>query len=297
MLPGVYEFRWDAAHLVFLGAFYLVAAALVLTLIVVWIRARGDLQEGREEEIRWKEDFRQLPAARRVCRHEIAGRVRRRTCPNAFDCRHCPDFARLALRGSEGDAGLRAGNPPAAELPADLAAVPLPAAPTAAPRLDMPEDRLYHRGHTWVRREEDGSCTVGLDELACRILGAAERVAVPGAGSRVRVNGTAWRMRWEGCEVRILSPVDGVVVENDGSGKAWTLKVRPEGGRLDDRHLLRGPEVDRWIEWELEKLQELTGTAKLGASPADGGMPIEELHRAIPAGRRDEILGEIFLEP
>ena len=32
--------------------------------------------------------------------------------------------------------------------------------------LDYPGDRLYHRGHTWVKLEEDGMVSIGLDAFA-----------------------------------------------------------------------------------------------------------------------------------
>jgi hypothetical protein len=45
MLPWIYEFRWDAGHVVFIGAFLLLGAVIVTTLGVVAWRTRRRLQE------------------------------------------------------------------------------------------------------------------------------------------------------------------------------------------------------------------------------------------------------------
>ena len=101
---------------------------------------------------------------------------------------------------------------------------------------DLPLDRLYHRGHTWVRPEMDGTVTVGLDDFARRLVGTPDRIELPAPGSRLEVNGPAGRITAHGNEVRVLSPVDGTVVETRGEGAGFTLRVDP-GGVADLRHL------------------------------------------------------------
>lgn len=277
MFPGIYEFRWDVAHLVFLGAFYLVGAVLVLALAIALLRSRRDLGQGRADGIRWHQDFRDLPASSRICRHALAGRVDRRVCPNEFDCRLCPDHERLAgLPAAPGrGSGVRA----------------------AQGWFDLPGDRLYHRGHAWVKREEDGSVLVGLDDLAARLAGPPDAVELPAPGTKVRVNGTAWRMRIRGCDVRILCPVDGEVVSTGGPGESWYLKVRPEAALANARHLLRGEEAASWMLGQVDEIQALASRGAGGASLADGGRPVASLSEAIPAERRDELLGAILLDP
>ena len=39
MLPGIYEFDWDAGHIIFLGAFYSVLTIVLVTLTIASLRA------------------------------------------------------------------------------------------------------------------------------------------------------------------------------------------------------------------------------------------------------------------
>ncbi|HXI04536.1 MAG TPA: hypothetical protein VNI57_15285 [Candidatus Saccharimonadales bacterium] len=279
MFPGIYEFRWDAGHLIFLGAFYLVALLVASMVAAALLRSRRDVASGRADRIRWDEDFARTPAALKECRHALAGRVERRTCENGFDCRTCSGHKWLE-RLPEG------GERP--RLQAE--------AMRRVPWFRFEPDRFYHRGHTWVKPLEGGTVLVGLDELGVRLMGPPESVELPSPGERLRVNGTGWRMRGGGAEVRVLSPVDGVVVATGGPGADWYLEVRPDGGKLDDRHLLRGAEVAPWILRQIDALQAGVGRARHAATLADGGEPVKDFHRAVPADLRDELLGEIFLD-
>ena len=161
---------------------------------------------------------------------------------------------------------------------------------------DLPLDRLYHRGHTWVRPEPDGTVTVGLDDFARRLVGTPERVELPAPGTRLEVNGPAGRLTARGNDVRVLSPVDGTVVETRGEGAGSTLRVDP-GGSLDLRHLLSGAEARAWALRELERLQRALGPAELGAALADGGELVDDVGATLPRDRYDALLGDMLLEP
>ena len=106
--------------------------------------------------------------------------------------------------------------------------------------MSFPLDRMYHRGHTWARPEADGTVTVGLDDLGARLLGTPDAVDLPAPGSRVQANGTAFRIHKREADVRVLSPVDGEVVETGGVDRGFFLRVKPLDGAIDMRHLLRG---------------------------------------------------------
>ncbi|HET9317582.1 MAG TPA: hypothetical protein VFQ51_18460, partial [Vicinamibacteria bacterium] len=196
-----------------------------------------------------------------------------RVCDNAFDCRRCaahPSFE--ALRAA------------------------LPSAAAAGPAgLHLPGDRLYHRGHAFVRPEPDGTMTVGLDDLARRLVGEAEVAFRPGPGQRLDDDAPLLRLHAHGREVRVLSPVSGVVIGTSGQGADVTVRVDPDGP-LDARHLLAGDEAAAWAMREVERLQTLLGTRELGPALADGGQLLPDLGAAIPRGRMDGVLGEMFLD-
>lgn len=281
MLPWVYDFRWEPAHLIFLSAFFAVLLTLVSLLILSVTRAVRALRQGTAEAIRWAEDFHDLPDSDKACRHELTGEVARRTCARGFDCRACEDHETFPSASAPPSPAAVGGPPPTADILG----------------FHLPTDRLYHRGHAYVHPEADGTVTVGLDDFASRLIGRPDEIFLPAPGSRLTVNGTAWRLRRGTAEVRILSPVDGEVTEQGGDPRGWVLRVRPAGESLDSRHLLRDGEIRPWVLREMERLEGLLSRGPTGISLADGGTPIEDLASAIPETRRDEILGEMLLEP
>jgi glycine cleavage system H lipoate-binding protein len=270
MFPGVDGFHWTFGHIFFLSVFVAVALTILVTLALATLRTARDLRTGKAAGICWHADFGELPEAERRCRHELAGRVEHRTCPNAFDCRSCPDYARFA----------------------DLA-------PTVEPRtygMNYPGDRFYHRGHTWVRPETDGTFAVGLDDMAERIVGKPDTVELPAAGTEIELQGPAWKMSKNRQTIRVRAPLEGTVVATGGAGQGWYLKLRPRG-QANLRHLLRGAEVPGWLAGELDRLQLQLTQPDSSPSLADGGILVSGLMDAMPKADWDAALAATFLEP
>jgi glycine cleavage system H lipoate-binding protein len=274
MLPGIYEFRWDAGHIVFLGAFYSVLLVVASTMVLALRRAILAFRAQRVEAIRWHADFDDLPAEARSCRHAITGEAPERICHRGFDCRSCPDHARLEE--------MRAAQPLESE--------------SAAGGFDVPDDRRYHRGHTWVREERDGLCVVGLDDLAARLIGTGAELRLPEPGTRLRLNGTGAEAMRRGVSLRILSPLDGVVVEKGEESSGWLMKIRPDDG-ASFAHLLAAEEARRWMAREADRLQLAIAPDPIGASLADGGLPVDDISAVVPRERLDDALGMMFLHP
>ena len=287
MFPWNYGFHWSVASYLFLGAFYTVVAVVAGTLLRALLRSHRDLRGNRTEQIRWQSDFQDLPAADRVCRHVLTGEFKHRQCPNAFDCRGCETHAKLM---EHRPAAARASAETAAESEADFFG------------MSFPSDRFYHRGHAWARPEADGTVTIGLDDLGARLLGTPDAVVLPEPGTQLHANGTAFRVRRREADVRILSPVDGEVVETGGADRPYFLRVKPLAGGppcgIDMRHLLSGAEVRPWLMREMERLQlALTMEGASLPSLADGGVPVRDIASAYPRTDWDAVCGEMFLEP
>lgn len=275
MFPWNYGFHWSPGTVIFLGAFYATVMAVAATIATAAIRARRAIAAARTDDIRWHSDFHDLPARDRVCRHVLTGEFAHRECPNAFDCRKCETHSKLLpLR------------PPRARSEAEAEILGMP----------FPPDRYYHRGHTWVKPEADGTVRVGIDELGRRLLGTPDGVESPHPGARLQLNGTAWRMRKRDAEVRVLSPVDGDVVEAGGVPGDWWLRVRPAGSQADLRHLLDSTEVKPWLLGEMERLQ-LALSAEGAPMLADGGIPVDDISANYPEGDWEAVCGEMFLQP
>lgn len=277
MLPWNYGFHWNLGHIIFLGAFYLVLTTVAVTMMAAVRRSRRAMLQHRVEQIGWHADFHDLPARDRVCRHVLTGEFKSRECPHAFDCRECETHAKLIERHP-------------------LTAIGQPEEDLFG--MAFPLDRYYHRGHTWVHCESDGNVTVGMDELGTRLLGTPEAVDLPQPGAHIEANGTAFRVRKRGADVRVLSPVDGEVVETGGADRGWYLKVRPAtAGEAGFRHLLRGTEIRPWIMREMERLQLALSVSEGALTLADGGVPVADIAASYPKADWDAVCGEMFLEP
>jgi glycine cleavage system H protein len=277
VLPWNYGFQWSAGTIIFLGAFYTVLVVMLTTLANAFWRSRRDMRPEKAEAIRWISDFHDLPSRDRSCRHELTGEVKERKCPHAFDCRVCEAHPKFVAKQSP-ELRLAPQEPEIFGLP-------------------FPQDRFYHRGHAWARPEADGTVVVGLDELGKRLIGQPDAVELPAPGIHIYANGTAWRVRKRGADVRVLSPVDGEVVATGGPSRDWYLKVKPVDGTLDMRHLLAAHEVKPWVMRELERMQIALGGGAVGASLADGGVPVADIGDAYPAADWDAVCGEMFLQP
>ena len=280
MFPGIDGFAWDAGHIIFLGVFYAVVILLVATVARAAARAWADVQSNRVEKLRWHAAFEELPANSRRCRHELAGEVARRSCENRFECGHCAGHTEFVSRR-----------------PASKPVCPAQQAEQAVAGFELPEDRLYHRGHTWVGQAPDGTLWVGLDDLGAHLLGTPDDLELPPVGARLVANGTAWHARKNGVRVRVLAPVDGEVVAVGGPGLGWYLRIRPDGGEAEVRHLLTAVEARPWLLREVERLQLILADDEVGAALADGGMPVEDLSKALSPRELDEVCGMVFLEP
>lgn len=139
MLPGVDGFRWSAGNLVFLGVFYSVVTVITATVLLTLMRAVKDFRSRRVEEIRWKAEFEDLTARARACRHALTREAGERTCENAFECRSCSVHPRFL--------GSRDADQPAARKAAG-----------GILGLEIPLDRMYHRGHAGSKRNRMARC-------------------------------------------------------------------------------------------------------------------------------------------
>ena len=272
MFPGIDGFHWTFGHVLFLCLFFAVALTILATVASAAWRTGRDFRSRRAIDLWWRAEFADLPVADRRCRHELAGRVISRTCDNAFDCRNCEKYSNFAVLPATGNVG--------------------------ALGLDYSEHRLYHRGHTWVEAAEDGTVTVGLDELAVHLVGRPDFVDMPEIGDELDLNQTAWRMKKRGHEIQVRAPIDGTVAAVGGPDQGWYLKMRPRHDVHQTatlRHLLRGPEVHGWIARELERLQ--LHLRLPGSSPAlaDGGVLLPDLMNAVPEADWDTVLADTFL--
>ncbi len=281
MFPGIYGFSWSTGYLIFLSVFYTVVLVILTTLSIALWRAWRAFKKDQYETLLWEADFEDLPQSARCCRHELTGEYRHRICQRAFDCRGCEEHARLmAARAAEEHEVLDEERSSAGIY-----------------GLDFPLDRIYHRGHTWVKPKTDGTVTVGLDAFAAHLIGKPDQVDLPRVGRKLKVNGPGWKVRKGNQVIRILSPVEGEVVATGRADQGWYLKLRLSEKGCDLRHLLCPEEIQPWMLRELERLQFSLAPEGVRLSLADGGELMEDLPKHYPQADWDMVYGNVFLQP
>jgi glycine cleavage system H lipoate-binding protein len=279
MLPWNYGFVLDRGHIIFLGLFYLVVLTVLSTLATAVWRTYLAYRGKRAAAIDWLQNFKDLPPSERACRHALTGELPGRVCERGFNCSDCETHCRLiALLASHGAApGLMKG------VVDDSLGFPIPL------------DRYYHRGHTWLMPESDGTYTMGLDELARRVAAHPDHMELPAAGTQLFAQSTAWSMHVHGADVRVMSPIDGEVVESALGENGWFLRIKP-AENASFCHLGRGRGVVRWMTREMERVQLMVSESAAMPALADGGTPVDDFAAACPQADWRSISGAMFLE-
>lgn len=269
MFPWTDGFHWTATHIIFLSLFFAAVTVIFATFVSAIWRTSSDFRERRATKIWWRKNFAELPETERRCRHQLAGRVLARTCDNAFDCCECvsyPKFAGLPVQAPSKNVGV-----------------------------EYSDKLLYHRGHTWIRPEPDGTYVIGLDEFAKHLIGSPDSVVLPERMEDLESEGIAWRITKNGHEIRVRAPLSGTVISTGGPDKEWYVKLLPHG-KVNLRHLLRGPEVQGWLAAEMDRLQLQLLVPGEEACLADGGTLMPDLMDAEPEADWDNVLASTFLE-
>jgi len=107
---------------------------------------------------------------------------------------------------------------------------------------ELPGDLLYTREHEWLRREDDGSVTIGVTDHAQAALGDLVYVELPEVGQDVENGGDMAVVESVKAASDVLSPIDGTVVavndeladdpekaNADPYGEGWIVRMQPSG--------------------------------------------------------------------
>lgn len=220
----------------------------------------------------WVQRMMKLPASRRKCRYMLTGEVSSKICPNAYDCGSCSFDQMMQER---------------------LLKEVLPVrVQVQVGGFVVAEDIYYHDRHTWARPEYGGRVRVGVDDFARRLVGKVKEVELPPVGKELRQGEAAFKMRRNGHWIKILSPVDGIVIfqntrllkepselHNSPYEKGWLVVVEPTALRKNLKSLYFGEDVYGFIQKERDRLISVASEMRLAA---DGGIISEDLFEEIP---------------
>ena len=109
---------------------------------------------------------------------------------------------------------------------------------------EMPGDLLYTKEHEWLRREEDGSITIGITDHAQGALGDLVYVELPELGQDLEDGGEMAVVESVKAASDVYAPVAGTVVaineeladdpekiNLDPYGDGWILRLQPAQAR------------------------------------------------------------------
>jgi glycine cleavage system H protein len=115
---------------------------------------------------------------------------------------------------------------------------------------DLPGDLLYTKDHEWLRKEDDGSVSVGITDHAQAALGDLVYVELPEIDQEVELNGEMAVVESVKAASDVYAPIAGVVVavndaladdpetiNNDPYGDGWIVRMQPSEA-IDENELM-----------------------------------------------------------
>jgi glycine cleavage system H lipoate-binding protein len=152
-----------------------------------------------------------------------------------------------------------------------------------------PQELRYHPGHSWVHEERSHLFRVGADEFAAALLGKivnfhrgedSARLVSPIEGEVVEVNSEVLK--------------DPSLLRKDPYGAGWLITIRVPDVEGTVRNLVPEDFVGDWMRGSVRNLFALQ-PQMAGAVAADGGVPVEDISKALPAITWKELTGKFFL--
>lgn len=225
--------------------------------------------------ISWRDKLRELPIGKRPCQHYLKQQIDHRLCTNDYHCQNC-SFDQYFYDQFAVHAVIK---------PIDV--------------LDMdgikiPQGYYFHRGHTWVRLEENSEVRIGLDDFAYHLLGSPDRIEVPLMGKTIEHDQADIRFVRGSHTARLLSPVSGVVtainaaLREDASlayenpySDGWLMRVHVPELRQNLKRLMIGEEVRDRLQVQVDGLFSLIEN-EVQPLAADGGNLQRDVFGAMP---------------
>lgn len=115
---------------------------------------------------------------------------------------------------------------------------------------ELPGELLYTKDHEWLRREDDGTVSIGVTDHAQAALGDLVYVELPEVGQDVTDGGDMAVVESVKAASDVYSPIDGIVaavndvladdpetINTDPYGAGWIVKITPSGD-IDESALL-----------------------------------------------------------
>jgi len=125
---------------------------------------------------------------------------------------------------------------------------------------DLPGDFLYTKDHEWLRREDDGSVTIGITDHAQSALGDLVYVELPEVGQDVDDGGDMAVVESVKAASDVYAPISGSIaavnealaddpekINSDPYGDGWIVRIQPSDG-IDEGALMSPDDYQQFVD-------------------------------------------------
>ena len=125
---------------------------------------------------------------------------------------------------------------------------------------DLPGDLLFTDDHEWLRREDDGSVTIGITEHAASALGDMVYVELPEVGQDIEEAGEMAVVESVKAASDVYAPIAGSVaavnddladdpekINSEPYGDGWIVRIEPADA-IDEGALMSPDDYQQFID-------------------------------------------------
>jgi glycine cleavage system H protein len=125
---------------------------------------------------------------------------------------------------------------------------------------DLPGDLLYTNDHEWLRREDDGSVSIGITDHAQSALGDLVYVELPEVGSDIDKAGEMAVVESVKAASDVYAPISGSIVavneeladdpekiNSDPYGDGWIVRAQPSDA-IDESALMSPGDYQTFLD-------------------------------------------------
>ena len=133
---------------------------------------------------------------------------------------------------------------------------------------DFRTDRFYNSNHLWIKENDSGQVTVGMDDLGLDSLGEMAYLTLPDVGTPVEMGKAMGTMEAAKMTGEIYAPVTGFVVEKNDAvlqnpllvneepyDNGWLVKIEPTNWEDESAGMVTGNYLSAWIDAEIERFE------------------------------------------
>ena len=229
----------------------------------------------RSNIVPWQTRLASQPPGKRPCVHHMKKRIEFRACTHDYRCSDC-EFDQYFQDEFT------------------VHAVVKPVSTLDVQGFKIPQGYYLHRGHAWVKIEEESEVRVGLDDFALKLMGPPDAIVPPLVGKPVTRNRPHIELNRGGKTARVLAPVSGVVtavnqqVRKNGAQAArnpyaggWVLRIYAPDLRSDLKDLMIDRETEKFLKDEVDEVYRAV-EAVAGPLAADGGYLGQDIYGNLP---------------